>query len=135
MNKDDAVKLMIALDRELFLEKKHGDKAKELKAQIIEYMGENEELDLGAFILRHPYIDAVGKINEDKLRADFPDLYQKYATIKIDAKKLRDGDPHAYNECLISGEAQRRFTYKTDAAKLARLIEKLTKEELEGDTD
>jgi hypothetical protein len=117
-NKNEAIDKAIEYDKEMRISKQHGSNAKELQAEIIEYIGDREEVDLGAVVLKYPFIDTVGVINEDLLRADYPETYNAYARTSIDVRALRDGDPHIYNAVLISSPAQRRFSYKIDAARL-----------------
>ena len=110
--------------------KEMGDEVGEIEAEFKQELGDDEEKRYGAFLVENKFIDAAGKINEDKLRADFPEIYSRFSIIKIDAKALSKGEPHAYNECLLSGEAQRRFAVKCDTAKLVAKTEKRTRTDL-----
>jgi len=94
------------------------DEIKLLEDDIKQEMGNEEVKTFGAFTVSYKFTDTAGKINEDKLRADYPHIYRKYVIEKIDAKALSKGDPSAYNAVLVSGDPVRRFTYKINAEKL-----------------
>jgi len=107
------------------------DEVAEIEEKLKEVMGEDEERKFGAYTVTYKFSDVVGKINEDKLRADFPESYEKFAIVKIDAKALRSGDPHAYNRCLVCGDPVRRLLIKADIAKLVAKTEKRVRKEFD----
>jgi hypothetical protein len=104
--------------------KTDSDAADKIQTALQDFMGAEECKKLSAGEMFYKRVDAAGKINEDKLRADFPEIYKKYVIEKIDAKALSKGEPSAYNAVLISGAPQRRFTYNLFAEKIIAKTEK-----------
>jgi len=111
--------------------KREQDALTKERAEIETYfknrIGDDEQMSVGAYDIYYKYIDAVGTINEDALRADYPKEYLACAVTKIDVRKLVLEYPAVYNAVLISGSPQRRFSYKVDITKLVKATEKRTK--------
>jgi predicted phage-related endonuclease len=116
--------MLVELDSLKARDKASKERQAEIEAYFKEKCGDNEHIKVGDHDVYYKYINAAGTINEDALRADFPEVYLACAKTSIDAKKLSLEYPSEYNKVLISGSNQRRFSCKINIAKLVTKIKK-----------
>lgn len=102
---------------------------KEIQAALEEFMGEEEYKKLGVGEMFYKTTAGALKVDEAKLAADSPKIFEKCLEKIFNSKILKNEYPDVYDEYTIGGGELRRFTYKLDAQKIIKKTEKKVRKE------